>query len=425
MSASEVYLRVIRARDSQHHFAKAVWINKSRIRPHYAVVDGKPEHHPEGTYYLRYRLAGKRVWSQIGSDPSLVFDRWREKNNELDAIAIGREPLPVETKKPVKRSLADAATEYLLETTAHKSKKTLDAYTITLDRFQEFCRKEYLEDIDRKDMLAFITFLKGAPHKNAPRTVRNRVDAFQYFLHHYKLPSILLGKDLPTYTKKRARAYSEADLGKLFGEADQEESERLHFLLCTGTREQEMEYACWPDLNLASNPSYTVTEHLDLGFKPKDKEEGTIPIPEYLAEMLRERRRRYPTARLVFPTAAGKPDGHLLRMVKDLGLRSGLNCGFCINKAGESCADTPTCKHVILHKLRKTYASMLSKKGIPPRTIMRYLRHSDLATTLAYLDDQDDDHTRAVVDSAFSGIGSADSTPTATHTEVTGTGGKL
>jgi len=116
------------------------------------------------------------------------------------------------------------------------------------------------------------------------------------------------------------------------------------------------------------------------------------------------------------------PGGHLLRMVKDLGLRSGLNCRHCINKAGKSCATTPTCKHVILHKLRKTFASVLSKKGIAPRTIMRYLRHSDLATTLMYLDDQDDDHTRAVVDSAFSGI---DSTLAAKTTEVMGVGGKL
>ena len=90
MSASEVYLRVIRARDHQHHFAKAIWLTKSRIRPHYAVVDGKPEHHPEGAYYLRYRLAGKRVWKQLGNDPSLVFDRWREKKNELDAERHGK-----------------------------------------------------------------------------------------------------------------------------------------------------------------------------------------------------------------------------------------------------------------------------------------------------------------------------------------------
>jgi integrase/recombinase XerD len=103
----------------------------------------------------------------------------------------------------------------------------------------------------------------------------------------------------------------------------------------------------------------------------------------------------------VFPTADNKPDGHLLRIVKSLGFRAGLNCGHCVNKAGLSCATHPVCKHVIPHKFRKTFASVLSKKGIPPRTIMRYLRHSDLATTLRYLDDQDDEHTLAIVETAF------------------------
>jgi integrase/recombinase XerD len=113
------------------------------------------------------------------------------------------------------------------------------------------------------------------------------------------------------------------------------------------------------------------------------------------------RRARYPESRLLFPTDENRPDGHLLRVIKNLGLRAGLNCGHCINKAGKSCATHPVCKHVILHKLRKTFASVLSRKGIPPRTIMRYLRHSELTTTLAYLDDQDDDHTRAIVETAF------------------------
>jgi integrase len=55
----------------------------------------------------------------------------------------------------------------------------------------------------------------------------------------------------------------------------------------------------------------------------------------------------------------------------------------------------PVCKHVILHTMRKTYASMLHKNGVSARTLMRYLRHSDLETTLAYLaDDEDDDELR-------------------------------
>jgi hypothetical protein len=33
-----------------------------KLKPLYAVVNGKPEHHPEGVYNLRYVKASKRVW---------------------------------------------------------------------------------------------------------------------------------------------------------------------------------------------------------------------------------------------------------------------------------------------------------------------------------------------------------------------------
>jgi integrase/recombinase XerD len=396
----------VRAATGGWIYVRPVRLANHRLKALYGVVDGSPKHCPEASYYLRYKMDGKRLRDNVGIDPDAATAALQRKTLELQALAQGIEFPPLVPSaqamaaeaKPKGRALHDAKVEYILETEAQKSKKTLNAYKQTLTLFMECFRKENLEDIDRKDMLAFVTFLRA--RQNAPRTVRNRVDYLQIFLHHFGLPSLLKGKDLPTYTDKKVRAYSEADLGKLFGHADQEESDRLYFLLCTGTREQEAQYACWSDIDLDAK-TYTVTEHLDLGFKPKDAEEGTIPIPSLLVDVLRLRRQRNPTSRLVFPTSKNEPDGHLLRIIKSLGLRAGLNCGHCTNKAGKSCATQPVCKHLILHKLRKTFASVLNKKGIPPRTIMRYLRHSDLTTTLRYLDDQDDDHTRAIVETAF------------------------
>ena len=66
--------------------------------------------------------------------------------------------------------------------------------------------KQYVEDphLDR-----------CAPEEgNAPRTIRNRVDFFQIFLHYAKLPSLLTGKDLPQFTQKKVRAYNPAELDK-------------------------------------------------------------------------------------------------------------------------------------------------------------------------------------------------------------------
>src|ERR1700749_2711824 len=132
----------------------------------------------------------------------------------------------------------------------------------------------------------------------------------------------------------------------MFENATQDESDLLHFFLCTGAREQEVQFVCWADVDLERR-TYTITEHLDLGYRPKDKEEGTVPIPELLVQTLKARRERYHETRLIFPGKHGKPNGHALRIIKRLALRAGVNCGQCVNKRGKSCATHPVCRNIL------------------------------------------------------------------------------
>ncbi len=422
----------VRLVNGSRPFLDPVFSANGKLKPLQAVVNGKPEHHPEGVYFLRYRKGEKRAWESVGSDPQLALTRKIQKEKFLEAKSLGIAVADgTEESSGTHRLLTDVIAEYLAETKEHKSKKTLAAYKETLDLYLEAMarkhlkevtgedapevltreaileavKRESIEGITRGDVLEYVSFLRK--RGNAPRTVRNRVDFFQIFLHHFGLPSLLKGKDLPKYTEKKARAYNEHDLNRMFSHATQDESDLLHFLLCTGTREQEAQHACWQDVDL-DRKTYTVTEHLDLHYQPKDKEEATIPIPDSLIEVLRKRRKRYPNTRLIFPGTNGKPNGHLLRIIKSLALRAGVNCGHCVNKAAKSCATHPVCRQVLLHKIRKTYASRLNKKNLPPRTLMRYLRHSDLETTLRYIADEDDDQTRGIVNSAFAQPGSPD-----------------
>jgi len=97
----------------------------------------------------------------------------------------------------------------------------------------------------------------------------------------------------------------------------------------------------------------------------------------------------------------------MLRIIKSLALRAGVNCGHCTNKAGKSCASHPVCRHVLLHKLRKTFATVMHESGASSRTIMGLLRHSDLETTMKYLAEQDAEKTRAISNAAFAQFGSA------------------
>lgn len=119
-------------------------------------------------------------------------------------------------------------------------------------------------------------------------------------------------------------------------------------------------------------------------WKPKDYEEREIPLPDYLLAALKEHK----GTGLIFPTKAGKKDGHMLRRLKALAKRAGL---------GED---------VELHRFRKTYATLQHRAGVDARTIQKRLGHSDLATTLAYLEGEEarSERSRDQVNGTFGGF---------------------
>jgi integrase/recombinase XerD len=77
-------------------------------------------------------------------------------------------------------------------------------------------------------------------------------------------------------TEKVVSADEPHEINALLAAADQEESELIPVFLFTGARDQEIQYATWPDVNFSAK-TFGVTEKLDLGFSPKDREEGTSP----------------------------------------------------------------------------------------------------------------------------------------------------
>jgi hypothetical protein len=58
----------VRLSDGTYLFLDPIDSANGKLKPFYAIVDGKPEHHPEGNYFLRYAKNGKRV----GNDAQLA-----------------------------------------------------------------------------------------------------------------------------------------------------------------------------------------------------------------------------------------------------------------------------------------------------------------------------------------------------------------
>ncbi len=74
-SKTKLYLRFRTPEGKQSPYFPAAWDSKKRVRPHWCVVKGVPEHHPEASYHLRYKKDGKWVWEGVGSDTNVALDR--------------------------------------------------------------------------------------------------------------------------------------------------------------------------------------------------------------------------------------------------------------------------------------------------------------------------------------------------------------
>jgi integrase len=170
-------------------------------------------------------------------------------------------------------------------------------------------------------------------------------------------------------------------------------------------REAEVSNATWRDINF-DDKTFTVHSKVKRGFRPKDKAERRVPLPDSLIAALKPHRAANPNSLYLFPNKQGQPNGHFLRMLKKLAKRAGLNCGECFNVGvgkKQSCLKAPVCDKFELHKFRRSFATLHHEAGVPARQIQQWLGHSDLTTTLRYLAISDDrnQRTRDRVNNSF------------------------
>lgn len=403
-----LYVRT-RSSDGRDKFLAPVWNRNRTLRAGYALAAGQAEYYAEATYYLRYLEAGKRVWRNVGPGPDAALVALRIAEHDQQALTLGRSVPPSGTPGSAERqsdkplSLEDARKAYLAEVKRSRSKKTIAACEHMLKLFCEQYSGKLISQLTRQDLLDHMAFLRE--RGSGDRTVYNHISRIGTFLKTYDVSGLLREHDKPKYDEKDVEAYSSDELSMLFTAASAEERVLFEFFLGTGFREQEVMYATWANIDF-KHKLVSVWSKPEWGFRVKDKEERTVPVPDTLISALLERK-RHSKSLLVFPTGKGKPDGHMLRDLQKLALKAGLNCGECIGKRGRTCAEHPICGRWGLHKFRKTFATMHSEAGVSAPTIQKWLGHADLATTLRYLAVADlrSERTRNQVNATFSRLG--------------------
>jgi len=357
----------IKINGAWRYFRAAVGSN-NKLKPHLVLIDGAEQTHEGGSYCVRN--GGK--WIDVGNDPAEAL---RRRSKLMEA---GCEPVPA-TPTAGKTPLKDAAEKYFANCEARGlDADTLRTYHSGIDPFVTQCKKAFVEDVTKQDMIDFMGWLRKQPvpmrlHGNPERTLANRIGYVAIFLKEFGVEKLLKKNERPKYHEKKIVAHPDDELDVLYGSADAEETFLLDFFIGSMARDCEAYGSRYSDLTGTTLTLYG-----------KQHKTRCVPISPRLAEAINARR-QHSKSELLFPNGNGKPNQHLLRDLQSLAERAGAKF------------------HTELHKLRKTGASRRYLAGVPLPTLMLELGHNSLATTQRYLADvrREDETKKAVADADF------------------------
>jgi integrase len=404
---ASLYLN-IRKPDGSWTFVRPSLSNNGRLKPLVALVDGREEKHPEAKYYLFWYEGQKRRSKSIGQDPSLALTELQKHERKLEYLAAGGEVKDEPERKRV--AISDAVDEWIEDQKLFvgkdgqgMSKKTITAYRSRLDFFLEFCSTSptYMDQIDDGCLKGYIKFLQACDEDYSDRYVYNIFQTLNTFL---RANGILIAGPLLarlSFASKPVKPYADEELEALFAASDDDEKLVFNFFLNSGSREGEVAFTEYNDLDFKSNVLH-IQPKPDRGFRLKGKKNGErsakdrfVPIPPALMAKLKARmkaKRAHPRD-LVFPNSEGRPQGHFLRMLKEAAYRAGLNCGRCTGVSDGkdvSCRNHAVCGEWELHRFRKTFACWHHERNrVSVNTLREWLGHESLDVTLAYLKGSD------------------------------------
>jgi len=358
-----LYKRVYTAKGRR--YCPVVLTSNGRVKPDYVLVDGVPERHPEGIYYISWYEGKQLKRLAVGTDALSAGNRRLAKEAELNAKNLGIEVV-TEQGTNGHRPLAEAAAEFLEETKLGKKRKTLEAYTVSLQYFQESCTKQFLEEVERKDLLKFTAYLR-VEKELAPRTCWNKFNNVMSFLKTNGIRGLVKKQDWPKFTEEEPEIYEKEELDTLFAVCDEDERMWFRFFLMTGMREQEVMFMYWSDVNLRQS-TVQVSHKSERGWSPKAYKEREIPIPDELVHDLRAWRAKANRSDMLFPTSSGGVKLDFLDRLKACAERAKLDK-----------------ENFWLHKFRATFATWNLWDGVDLRTVQSWLGHSDLESTMRYL----------------------------------------
>lgn len=360
----------------------AVMNDKRREAKHGFVMEqGQLVEYPEGRWQTRSRENGKQVYKDLltpngkpAPNGGVAYSMWESEQRKVKTIVAQGGTL---RKLHTIKTAGAAYVKYLQSKPAPVA---AGQASLVVEEFERVCSSPLVKAVTPACIAAYRAALRK--RKMSDRTIVNKDRRLRSFLRFAKVDvdAIMPSKDRPKHIKKLPHIYRRSQIDTIRAAADEYMGMVIDLGLMLGLREQEIMFSAFSDVDFERSV-FSVTSKPDLGFIVKDKEDRQVPIPRVLLARIRERHDAAPDRKFIVGTKQNTPNSHLLRTLKRLAKKTGLNCGHC-----KGClSELNECREWTLHSLRRTYLTNMLRGGVDLSTVQAFAGHADLDSTMRYL----------------------------------------
>jgi site-specific recombinase XerD len=316
-----------------------------------------------GTYFLDYRINGKRKRKAIG--PSKKMAELALKDLE---VKIAKNELGFEAKD---QDLTRLFKEFLTYSKTNHAPSSHKRYCAIIKNFENFLSYQpYLAKISHLNPRVFEEYktsrkLQGVANKTINielQTLRAMFNLAVKWGYTKDNPSVGVST-LREDNHKKPRFLSAPECKKLLANCGDKLYPIFFTFLYTGMRKGELENLEWNDIDFSRRK---VKIRVKDGWRPKTTERE-IPMNDALYQLLLKHQKTAQRGSYVFNNNGERIEPNSLR--KKL-ISICKECGF---------PDVTK-----LHTLRHTFASQLVMKGVDLPTVKKLMGHSDIETTMIY-----------------------------------------
>jgi len=207
--------------------------------------------------FCAIRADGTRPWEPIGDDLDEAIAARERKQAYFEALDANV-PVVQDNNHAGRTKITDAVYQWFAELQIFqgkeqgKSEKTLRAYNYRLGFFLDFTAQNnlsHLDQIDRKQLLRYVKFLREHDSDLDDRTVHNIFETLNTFLRTRDI--LIAGKILAEldYAEKPPKPYTKQELKDMFAVMDDEERSLYGLFLNSCVRVAEMQNTEYADFN--------------------------------------------------------------------------------------------------------------------------------------------------------------------------------